>query len=309
MSRTDERLVSILIPVYNGATFIEELLESIKSQSYENKELIIMDDCSEDSSYSICQEWCQSNSGYFSDVRVYRNDVNYGLSKNTEALFREAKGKYLFLADQDDIWKPEKIRIQTEYMETRPNCMICLSDRSIADERLNIKAESEFELNKYSIKAMNFDEFIKHRRHGCSANKMCIRNGNLSILEVPDGIFEQDLFIASMAVCCGTIDYIYKPLVLYRIHSSNISGNYSIQFAASALDCFLKLYYSKRKAYKRRYMDINIIRQEMNKRFGINTDIYNDSRFFADNREDPAFIDALKLTWSSYRNKTIGAWR
>ena len=84
MDRMKEKMISIIIPVYNSRERLRECLESVVAQSYENKEVIVVDDCSTDGSLEICREY-EKNYPFF---RVYTKENegvsaarNYGLSK------------------------------------------------------------------------------------------------------------------------------------------------------------------------------------------------------------------------------------
>lgn len=93
-------LVSIGMPVYNGADYIEKALASLLGQTYSNFELIISDNCSEDSSYEICQQASLRDSR----IRLYRQPSNLGPLKNFEFVLGQAQGKYYMWAAHDDIW-------------------------------------------------------------------------------------------------------------------------------------------------------------------------------------------------------------
>ena len=300
--------VSVLVPVYNGEKYIRELLESVSRQKHRSIELVIVDDHSDDHSYELCRKWCMCNKSRFADIKLKRNEKNIGLSGTTNILMELAGGDFLFLADQDDVWLPEKVKRQTQYMMEHEDCIISLTDRSITDKDLNIKIKSEFSYLNYSLKSMDFSEFIKHRNNGTSANKMCIRGGFEDKLKIPENILEHDRFMAAMAVCIGTIDYIYEPLVLYRIHENNLSGNYSIESSANVVDCFL-CQYQLMKRYKLRDMDEPVIEREMKNRFGIDLSLYNHRFLSREKNSRSVLINAINATADAVKKGVIGKWR
>lgn len=75
-------LVSIVVVTYNSEKFVLETLESIKSQTYPRLELIITDDCSEDNTVNICEEWVKKNEGRFEKSRIVTSPVNTGIGRN-----------------------------------------------------------------------------------------------------------------------------------------------------------------------------------------------------------------------------------
>lgn len=105
-------LVSIIMPSYNTADFIAETIRSVLSQTYENWELIIVDDCSTDNTDDIVAE-------FLSDDRIcyIKNEHNSGAAVSRNRALREAKGKWIAFLDSDDLWESDKLRKQIAFME------------------------------------------------------------------------------------------------------------------------------------------------------------------------------------------------
>ena len=108
----DDNLVSIIMPSYNTASFIEETIKSVLDQTYTNWELIIVDDCSVDNTDEIV-------SCYLKDERIHylKNDMNSGAAISRNKALKEAKGRYIAFLDSDDLWKPEKLEKQLKFMK------------------------------------------------------------------------------------------------------------------------------------------------------------------------------------------------
>lgn len=104
-------LVSIVMPSYNTAKYIGESIESVLNQSYKNWELIIVDDCSTDETDDVVKP-------YLSDARIHylKNEKNSGAAVSRNFALREAKGKWIAFLDSDDLWHPEKLKKQIEFM-------------------------------------------------------------------------------------------------------------------------------------------------------------------------------------------------
>ncbi len=98
-------LVSIVLPVYNGEKYLRESIESVLNQSYQNYELIVVDDCSTDSSPDIVKEYAQKDAR----VRYFRNPQNLKLPKSLNQGFRLTKGKYLTWTSDDNRYRPNAI--------------------------------------------------------------------------------------------------------------------------------------------------------------------------------------------------------
>ncbi|RED99558.1 glycosyltransferase family 2 protein [Marinoscillum furvescens] len=112
-------LVSVLIPVYNAASYLNEAVQGILDQSFSNLEVLILDDASTDDSWELIQA--------FKDPRVkkYRNEVNKGYLKSCNILFNKAIGDYITFQDADDISDTDRIKLQLQAFEQDPELGIC----------------------------------------------------------------------------------------------------------------------------------------------------------------------------------------
>ncbi len=104
-------LVSIIMPSYNTADYISDSIKSIQGQTYQEWELIIVDDCSSDNSVEVI---CSFNE---SRIRLLKNEKNSGAAISRNYALREAKGKWIAFLDSDDTWVPEKLEKQIRFME------------------------------------------------------------------------------------------------------------------------------------------------------------------------------------------------
>ncbi|MDD4376716.1 MAG: glycosyltransferase family 2 protein [Eubacteriales bacterium] len=105
-------LVSIITPSYNTAKYIGETIESVQAQTYQNWEMIIVDDCSPDNTDDVV-------GGYLSDKRIkyIKNGKNSGAAVSRNRALSEAKGRWIAFLDSDDLWSPEKLEYQVSFME------------------------------------------------------------------------------------------------------------------------------------------------------------------------------------------------
>ena len=102
------KLISVVIPNYNGERFIERTLKSVLDQTYQRFEIIVVDDASSDSSPSIVQAFAARDPR----IRLIRLAKNGGVSNARNTGIREAKGDYIALLDNDDLWTPDKLERQ-----------------------------------------------------------------------------------------------------------------------------------------------------------------------------------------------------
>ena len=104
-------LVSIVMPSYNTASYIEESIESVLAQTYTEWELLIVDDCSTDNTDAVVAP-------YLADTRIryLKNETNSGAAVSRNYALREAKGKWIAFLDSDDLWEPQKLEKQIAFM-------------------------------------------------------------------------------------------------------------------------------------------------------------------------------------------------
>ena len=107
------KLVSIVLPVYNGERYLRESIDSILCQTYSNWELIVMDDCSNDSTPEIVAEYIEKDAR----ISYYRNEKNLRLPRNLNCGFSLAKGDFLTWTSDDNRYKPEAIQAMVEKLE------------------------------------------------------------------------------------------------------------------------------------------------------------------------------------------------
>lgn len=104
-------LVSVIMPSYNTGKYIEESIRSVLAQTYENWELIIVDDCSTDNTDQIVGQFLADRR-----IRYLKNEKNSGAAVSRNWALREAKGKWIAFLDSDDLWHPQKLEKQIAFM-------------------------------------------------------------------------------------------------------------------------------------------------------------------------------------------------
>lgn len=105
--------VSIMVPVYNAERYIKECLDSLFSQDYENFEVVVSDDASSDGTGQILKEYAEKHS----NMVLFLNQKNLGITDNCDQIFRACSGDYIALFAGDDVMLPGKLKFQVEYMQ------------------------------------------------------------------------------------------------------------------------------------------------------------------------------------------------
>ncbi len=124
------RLVSIIMPTYNCAKFIGRTIESAQAQTYENWEMIIVDDQSKDNTKEIVEEYIKKDSR----IHYHLLEANSGAAVARSMAMKLAKGSYMAFLDSDDIWLPNKLEKQIAFMETNDYAFSCTAYEQIDEE-------------------------------------------------------------------------------------------------------------------------------------------------------------------------------
>jgi len=144
VKKEEKTLISVVMPVYNAEDHLEESIESILSQSFENFEFIIIDDCSEDNSKEIIDKYRSKDKR----IKLLRNEENKGATYSINKGIKKAKGKYIARMDADDISKKERLEKQYEFMEENEEVA------ALGTKAWNINEEGE-KTNKRNVPETN----------------------------------------------------------------------------------------------------------------------------------------------------------
>jgi len=127
------KLISIVLPVYNGARFLRESIDSVLNQTYTNWELLILDDCSTDETPSIAQEYAEKDSRIF----YYRNERNLRLPGNLNRGFSLAKGDYLTWTSDDNRYRPTALEKMLQTLTDNPGSDLVYASYQVIGEAGN----------------------------------------------------------------------------------------------------------------------------------------------------------------------------
>ena len=203
-------MISVCIATYNGQKYIKEQVDSIISQLAPSDEIIVSDDESTDNTIAILKQ--------FNDQRiiVIENNNRKGVVGNFENALNHATGEYIFLADQDDVWHPNKVKICLEYLQNN-DCI--LHDAQVVDENLTETTPSFFKQRNTKLGYWN-NIYINGFVGCCMAFNRKLLN---KILPFPNNIAMHDIWIGLIASKKYKVELIHKPLIKFRRHSSNTS--------------------------------------------------------------------------------------
>lgn len=210
-----DKLVSIAMATYNGEKYLREQLDSIYAQSYKNLEVIVCDDCSNDKTVEILEDYAKKYG-----LKYYINEKNLGYVKNFEKAISLCNGDYIALADQDDIWLPEKIQVLVENIGDKS---VIHSDAYLINESGTVFSNSYTDFSKKMIKPNSeIDMILNGCVTGCTS--MFKKHFINKILPFPDKLYVHDKYIGFSAFLENSLVYIDRPLIKYRQHFANNIG-------------------------------------------------------------------------------------
>ena len=126
--------VSIIMPAYNCKKFIKEAIESVQKQSYTDWELLIVNDCSNDGIVDIIKTMMKKDDR----IKLFHNPKHSGAAASRNRAIKNAAGKYLAFLDSDDVWVPDKLDKQIQFMEKNNYYFTCTSYDKIDENGNNL---------------------------------------------------------------------------------------------------------------------------------------------------------------------------
>lgn len=206
-------MISVCIATYNGARYIGEQLASILKQLSAEDEVVVSDDGSTDGTLDIVRSLNDRR------IRIVDGPRRHSPTLNFEWALRNAKGDYVFLADQDDVWLEGKVRRCVEELQ---KCDCVVSDARVTDSCLNTTSESLFKL--MHVRRGRLSNLLW--RNGYTGCCMAFKREVLSkALPFPTDIPMHDIWIGNVAAFCGRLRFIDDRLLLFRRHDATASCN------------------------------------------------------------------------------------
>ena len=207
-------IVSVVMPAYNAERFIEQAINSVLSQTFEDWELIIVDDCSTDATMSIIERLTVGDER----VSVVRNEHNSGVAKTRNRGLDLCKGEFVALLDSDDYWEPEKLAKQLELVK-REQADIGYCSYAIVDGQSNKRA------NDFIVPPVaTFDSTLIQSTMSCST--ILIRRSSLGDLRFSNEVYHEDLamWLELLRNGCRAVGN-EEVLAAYRVVSGSRASN------------------------------------------------------------------------------------
>lgn len=221
--------ISIVVPIYNVAKYLDKCINTLVNQTYSDLEIILVNDGSTDESLSICNEWKEKDKRI-----VVVNKENGGLSSARNAGIKKANGSYICFVDSDDYVELDMVeKLINAIHEDGSDIAIC--NRV---EFYDYKKKNQYKLsfkndNKHLCmnKKEALAELCSFRLFDMSAWSKMYRTSFFSNMDFPEGKLSEDYYIMYILFDkCKKISYVNEPLYVYRQRKGSISKNKKINY-------------------------------------------------------------------------------
>ncbi|MBU5480137.1 sugar transferase [Blautia sp. MSJ-19] len=207
--------ISIITPAYNCEKYLEEAVNSVLAQTWEDWELLIIDDCSKDKTYFCMQRLAKKDKR----IRIFQNPQNSGAAATRNYGIRQAEGEWVAFLDSDDLWREDKLEKQMKVLQKQPDAAFLFAGSAfIEDDGMTI------------AHVLHVPEKIGRRKllgqNVISCSSVLIRRELMLKFPMPeeDGIHEDFatwLAILEKVPCAYGVD---EPLLIYRRALASKSG-------------------------------------------------------------------------------------
>ena len=217
--------VSVAIALYNGEKFIEKQLDTIRLQTVKPDQVVMCDDCSSDNTFSLVEEYIERHSLQDS-WKIYKNTQNLGYAKNFYHAMELCDSDLIYLCDQDDIWKNDKIEKMNKVMDENPHISLLMCKGGVIDAEgedlhgLLIKKAKETEsITKISV------ENILHI-FDWTGMLMCVRKEFFAERkDIISNIKSPHDFVLALSAADKGCFYVYDYVGAYHRRHSNNAAN------------------------------------------------------------------------------------
>lgn len=205
-----DKKISIVLPVHNGSAYIADSINSILAQTYKNWELIIVDDCSTDSTPEIIRHYKESDSR----ISIWTNERNLGLPNALNAGFSLASGDYYTWTSDDNLYLPEALEKMIDVLEKEPELLMVYADFTIIDSSGNRIEERKPQEPEYIVTGNICGACFLYR------SETARQTGAYA----PETVLAEDYDYWIRICRQGNIRHLSENLYLYRMHPKSLTS-------------------------------------------------------------------------------------
>jgi teichuronic acid biosynthesis glycosyltransferase TuaG len=202
---------SIITPVYNAEDFLEETLNSILNQTYQNWESILINDNSNDGSLEIAERFVRLDPRF----KIINKTVSEGAARARNAGIEQAKGRFIAFLDSDDVWLPEKLAEQIAFMKEKDIAFSYSSYQFLTEQ-------GQIASSVIAPASITYNQLLKGNVIACLT--AIYDTDKLGKVLMPDILKRQDFGLWLKITKLGVTGYgLKKPLARYRLRTGSIS--------------------------------------------------------------------------------------
>jgi glycosyltransferase involved in cell wall biosynthesis len=222
--------ISVALCTYNGENYLKKQLDSILNQTIKVDEIVVCDDLSTDNSIDILNEYKEKYPDLFS---TNINVKNLKSNKNFEKAIQLCSGDYIFLSDQDDLWRKDKVEKTLEIFKNNPSAEGVFSNASLIDDNDNVLFDnislwdSVYFFESKILKPLDLHRLLLLKGNYLTGATLCIKKEVKAFcfpFQTLDKIFLHDEWFAYILSERKTLFYSTENLISYRIHSNQQMG-------------------------------------------------------------------------------------
>lgn len=228
-------LFSVALATRNGAMYLQEFLDSLLAQTQPPRELIASDDASSDDTLAILESFA-ARAPF--PVTILSNLVALGVENNFAQAIAACGGLAIALADQDDVWRPDKLARLSQSLSA-PDTLAAFSDAEVVDARLQPLGYTMWQRVHFpageQVRFTQGDGFGILLKHAVVTGATLAFKAQIAraALPIPPG-WAHDAWLALVATALGNVAALAEPLIAYRQHGANVVGGRRKSFYAEA---------------------------------------------------------------------------
>lgn len=238
-----DNIVSVIVPVFNSEEYLEKCIDSILSQTYNNIELLLVDDGSSDSSGQICDNYLRLDSR----VKVF-HVANNGAGAARNYGLDHAKGKYVMFVDSDDYIEKNMIEDLIKFQFSSAADVVSSYFKFI--KKAGKVSEKKYSHNLLTLSANRALQLLLLRKIDCSPCLKIYKSSSIGNLRFPVGVTNEDfVFLFYFYLNCNKIEYVPKSYYYYRFNPRSVTHSFSHIFDMYTNACDIGNFISSQRQY------------------------------------------------------------
>lgn len=218
-------MVTIIMPAYNAEKYISEAIESVLAQTYDDWELLVINDCSTDNTQLIAENYARIDNR----VRILNNEVNKGVAGTRNVGIDNATTEWVAFLDSDDMWSADKLEKQLAFIENHSEAKLVFTASAFISEE-----GQSIDYILHVPERINRKELLKQNLISCSSTM--IKRELLVENPMPEARSIHEDYATWLRIL-ETEPYAYgidEPLLIYRLSAASKSGN---KLKAAGMNC------------------------------------------------------------------------